>query len=302
MRWLRTALCIWAVLCATPGAFPQRMDISGIAERATRLDVPDPAFDLRSFLEQVRSDTSMRTAFRNVSSTSHAFYGRFEVSRWKRHGDRRNMIEWEGRFVREGDSSYFVIDSVRCKGVFRRSVRTRSYFIEDVVLRLLSGYSWLSKEHGVALPQKGFVTNAHTVRAEAHFLRVLDGQYYDSSGEVLRYYDLFDSAASRNFNYKITNDCRRCLEPSNCLQMQAIPYAWKRMDWWGFGDVCFGKDSGQLLYRQGSLSQDKVYVDFLVENDHRGSDLVPSYIYCHGSLPIGNLSKEHFTFAFGIRQ
>lgn len=302
MRWSRTTLWIGSILWTVSSAFPQGMDITGIAERAKRLYAPDSSFDVRSFLEQVRTDTSMRTAFRNVLLSSHGFYGHFEVSKWKRYGDRRNMIQWEGRYVLEGDSSYFVIDSIRCKGVFRRRERKRSYYIEDRVLDILSGYSWLSENLGVALPQKRFIKNSHTAIAGEHMLRILDGQYSDSFGQnVPRYYDLFDSSATKKFNYKITSDCRFCSEPSYCLEMQAVPYAWKHMDWWGFGDICFEQNTRQLIYRQGFLSMDDNYFSFLVENERRGSSVVPRYIYCNGSLPVGNYSKEHFTLAFGIR-
>lgn len=301
MRPFRIAFLIGVILSIMSSAYPQGMDISGIAERAVRKNVADSAFDIHALLEHVRSDTSMLAAFRNVRRSSHQFYGHFDVSKWKRYGDRQNLIEWKGRFVQGEDSSYFVIDSVGYRGTFRRSARKRTYYTENIVQALLSGYSWSSQGSDVVLPQERSFKNSRSIKVEETILRVLDGYAGGPFGEsALRYFDLFEPSVMKNFNYTVTNDCRGCSEPSVCFKMSAVPYAWKDMDWWGFGDVCFDQGTYQLLERQGFLTMRNIHVSFLVRNELKDKKVVPSYIYFDGSLPTGNFLKEHFTFAFGF--
>lgn len=306
MRVMRALTTICVLSQFVPSVRSQTMDIEGIAEQVQiRLTAPDSAFNARSLLELARQDTSGKVAFRDLRTSSHRFHGHLDMSRWRKYGTKGSEVEWYGRYVVAGDSSYSVVDSVRCKGIFRHRHRKRSYFIEDQLRELLGPYSWLCARPLPVAPEKRHRGNSSTAKTQEKIKLMLESQFAVGSRRTgPRFWELYDSTAVKNFGFAITDDgCYGCNEASYCLEVRPGPEGykgWKKMSWYGRGDFCVNQKTRMAMSENWYFRFGKLDTSFRTDSRSRNGTVVHRYLYWDGSLPVGGLTREHFTFALNI--
>jgi hypothetical protein len=292
--WLAALSAVVPVVAAQPDTLIGHITLDEVVIRAQ-----SAGFDVPTFVQQVRTDTSFHKAFLNTRYHPHKVVSRLSVRGKEEREVARSLIR--GRLVRNGDRASLVLDTVSETGRLRDRSGKYRYLTAEMYAEVFFPQGSFKADNTVAGRKLDVERGGRIERYRSELKKFM----FDPGSEIASVpfigdkLALYDASMARYYTHRIWSDERNgryCWVFSS----EALPdedpddTVIKEMDTW------FDQESGLVLARTYRIAHRSLILDFdiriAVENQVLEGQLLPAKVTYEGDWDIPFAKREIVRF------
>lgn len=292
--WLATVLAAVLQAAAQPDTLIGHITLDEVVIRAR-----SEGFDVSTFVQQVRTDTSFHKAFLNTRYHPHRIVSRLAVRGKKELEQARSHVR--GRLVRSGERATLVLDSVAESGRLRDRKGDHRYLTAEMYEEVFFPKGSFKADNTVAGRRLELERGGRVERYKSELKKFM----FDPGSEIASVpfigdkLALYDASMAAYYAHRIwSNDRngRSCWVFSSNALADSDPddTVIKEMDTW------FDKESGLVMARTYRIAHRSLFLDFdiriAVENQVMEGQPVPVSVVYEGDWDIPFAKREIVRF------